>query len=111
MRSCQVVASDGNTPPLLELAPHSLEEVAVLVCAGVARDGVASGDYGRNDGLDPAFGEQASGMVGVVTAIGDEPSERPYGIGQGAAKLTSLFDVASRQLIRVEFGSGPLGED
>jgi hypothetical protein len=69
----------------------------VLVRAGVVRDGIAPGDCGRNDGLDPALDEQSAEVVGVVASIGNEPSERPCGIDQVGGQADVIGIAATEQ--------------
>ena len=69
----------------------------MLVGAGVVGDGTPPGDCGRNDSLDPALEEQSAEMVGVVAAIGDEPSERPCGIDQGGGQADIVGIAATEE--------------
>ncbi len=93
----ELVVARGDAPPVLEPAPHALDEVAIFIGRGVIGDGPSSCEGGRNDGLDAALGEAVAEMVGVIPSIGDEPSDGPRGIDQGGGQADVVGVAAAQQ--------------
>lgn len=70
MRAAVVAGSDAS--PVLEFAEHILDSVALSVERAVVGDRGFPVGFGRDAGLDLAFGEGIAEPVGIVAPVGQQ---------------------------------------
>ena len=94
--SGELVVSGGDAAKVLEAAEHTFDEVALTILDGVIRDQrLAPSDRG-DDGFDVLPGQQMTQLVGVVSFVGEESSDRA-GEPQQRGRHRHIVLVAGRE--------------
>ena len=92
----ELVVTGCDAPPVLQPAPHPLDEVAGAVCVSVIGDRFAARRGGGDHGFRAALSEKVSQMVGVVSAVGDQPPDRACRAHE-VARHADVVGVAGRE--------------
>src|SRR5690606_16474233 len=82
--------------PILEPAPHALDEIAGPVGLLVVGQGCLARGGGRYHCLGVPVGQQLAEMVGVIAPVGDQAADWTRGSHQGGGH-GDVIDIAGRQ--------------
>lgn len=91
MKVCAAVVGYVDASPILQLAEHALEGVALTIKSSVVRDRRMSIDLRRDARCDAAFGQSVAEPIGAVSPI----SNHPFGVGQRVEHERGTFVVAT----------------
>ena len=92
----ELVVSSSDLSPVLEAAPHAFDPISLSIGESVVGDRLGAGSGRGDDGLGLSIGKQTTQMVRIVSAICDEPSDRPGQVEQRSGD-GDVVDVAGRQ--------------
>jgi hypothetical protein len=71
------VVARCDAPPVLEFVEQPFDEIAPAVFLPIMRGRCVAVDLGGDDRLDASLRDLFADGVGVVTAIGEHPEQRP----------------------------------
>jgi hypothetical protein len=84
----EFVVTSGESPPILEAAEATLDDIATLVGLPVVPNTLLAIGFAGDDRLDPTFSEEVAKRIGVISLIGykfgDSGDQAHAGFGHNA---------------------------
>ncbi len=92
----ELVVSSCDAAPVFDSAPHALNAVSCPIGPLVVRDRVGARGRRGDDGFGALLGQAVAQVVGVISAVGDQSSDRSRAIEKPSCD-SDVVDIARRQ--------------